>query len=552
LNTLESELKMFEPLLFESYQQFKKMAFEDAMNRIITAIYKEKINSDNLSLFTESGDSVLFHFKDLHITAKRFSFRHLEIIDYYYPSFSKHTELYNDFWETFLKDAHPRVAGELANSIFNTALAWAGLEQAPKPDYLAIKQKNTDTQERYFESLCHIGHPTHPMTKTKIGFTLEDNLNYGPEFTPIVALSHLEIPASLLHLSGDVPVTDNYTVTIPVHPYQFKKTLLPFLKTKLNLGIITLLENQTLAVPLTSTRTLKTTTGYIKTPLDVQLTSAKRTLSRFTAHNGPLYSQLLKQLQQQHPQAFMQTTFLSEYAGVSFKTEDAHLSRQLSTLWRENLPIQPDNWMPIVSSALYHSHQLNQDTILKQVLLDYGRGNLTTTGIQNWFEAYLSLILKPVLTLVATVGVGIEAHMQNTVVYYENGYPCHVVFRDWGDMRINVNQLKSQGFNLDDVLPDSPGLDYQGDRKVDNVIRYSLFQHHLAVLTRELIKIDDNLTETILWSQVKQAIKHLDLNLDDRLFAPTVNVKGLLSMRMATSDDHYTWTEVENPLALVG
>ncbi|MCW6010357.1 IucA/IucC family protein, partial [Micromonospora sp. CPCC 205371] len=159
-------------------------------------------------------------------------------------------------------------AVEVDNSVANLALARANAQPADSDDLAGIEQGVVD------------GHPLHPCCRTRLGMSTAEVLGYAPEHRPVVQLRLVDVPPDRWY--GDAPPR------LVVHPWQYAHVLdaYPWLTPAGTLPARPLMSLRTLAVP-----------GYhLKTAVDVQMTSAVRTVSPAAVHNGPIVSALLARL----------------------------------------------------------------------------------------------------------------------------------------------------------------------------------------------------------------------------------------------------------------
>ncbi|KAK6531992.1 hypothetical protein TWF694_003155 [Orbilia ellipsospora] len=76
----------------------------------------------------------------------------------------------------------------------------------------------------------------------------------------------------------------------------------------------------------------------------------------------------------------------------------------------------------------------------------------TLDKCKNWFREYTRVLLKAVIPPLLS-GVGLEAHMQNTLLRFEVGsnIPCGFVYRDMAGLRLHVPTLARRGVTLKPV-----------------------------------------------------------------------------------------------------
>ena len=152
-------------------------------------------------------------------------------------------------------------AAELGHSVASLALSRAGQEgdrgEGPEHDW--------EWEQRIVD-----GHPFHPTCRSRPGFSVAEQLAYGPEHRPVVELGLVPVRAEECLVTGVWPdeLRDGGRVVLPVHPWQaahvLKRTC----------------EERGPAHPLMSLRTLALPGGpHVKTSLSARLTSSVRDIS---------------------------------------------------------------------------------------------------------------------------------------------------------------------------------------------------------------------------------------------------------------------------------
>ncbi|MEU4424856.1 IucA/IucC family siderophore biosynthesis protein [Actinoplanes sp. NPDC024001] len=304
-----------------------------------------------------------------------------------------------------------RLTAEIANSVANLALARANttptrLPAPGDPDALGK-----------IEQLLVDGHPLHPCCRTRTGLTVADVLAYAPEHRPVIRLRRLRVPADRWYGTAQ-PV-------LYAHPWQAPRLLAryPWLT---NAGVTRPVR------PLMSLRTVAPVSGgpHIKTAVDIQMTSAVRTVSPAAVHNGPRLSALLTRLTADLP-----LDVLAETAAGAVITDDgpdrhlAHLTRQAPRLGAGEtaVPLGVLATTPALLASLRDPYAFLKD---------------------------LDLVLFAPMARVLERGVALEAHGQNTLIVLADGRPVRTLYRDLGGVRVHTTQ--------------HPDLDLHGDLPTDD------------------------------------------------------------------------------------
>jgi len=365
-----------------------------------------------------------------------------------------------------------RLVRELDNSVANLALARAAYQPDAGHGLVEVEQAIVD------------GHPLHPCCRTRIGMSTEDVLRYAPEHHPVVQLHIVEVDPGHWHTSG-VPKPP----LLPVHPWQLDRVLAS--------GVARDTGTTMPARPLMSLRTLAPTARpnlHLKTAVDVQMTSAVRTLSPAAVHNGPLASALLAELATKTTGL----TILTEPSGASIVL-DGEEQRSMACVWREAPPTKRH----IVPLATF--------------------GRLT--------DELIELLLPPLLTMLQ-FGVALEAHGQNTLVAVEDGRPVEVFYRDVGGIHVSPRRLARLGVEMPPLKGAIPTDD-------PDALRTKLFA---AIFN--CVPIQPHQWDTIARVAGQSASK------EDRsaLFGGTLPLKATTAMRLAEDPLEDRWAQLPNPL----
>ncbi|WP_369392922.1 IucA/IucC family protein [Streptomyces sp. CG1] len=288
-------------------------------------------------------------------------------------------------------------AAELAGSVASLALSRADADHSkewPEQDW-AWEQRVTD------------GHPFHPNCRSRPGFSVAEQLAYGPEHRPVAELGTVPVPVDECLVSGDWPaeLRDGGRVLVPVHPWQAEHVLKqPY-------------DPWRPARPLLSLRTLAPADGpHVKTALSARLTSSVRDISLYSVRAAAPLSALAEELAARTDGLLHITRTLGAVS--------AH-SPDLAALLRESpqgCAGPGERVVPVAALAL--------------------------TGLPeapDWLAALTRLALTVGLRLLE-LGVALEAHGQNLlVILAADGTPVRLVYRDLADIRISPARLRRHG-----------------------------------------------------------------------------------------------------------
>ncbi|WP_172368978.1 IucA/IucC family protein [Sporosarcina jiandibaonis] len=315
------------------------------------------------------------------------------------------------------------------------------------------------------ESEAMEGHPYHPSYKSRIGFTIEDHMNFGPDFKPSLSLiwiavhkneAALSISQSINYkefIKQELPLNDferfvkkinekkrhaSDFIFIPVHPWQWENVIITQFFRELEKGSIILLgEGSDHYIPQQSIRTLSNQTErtkcYVKLPLSITNTSTNRVLAPHTVRNAAKISDWLHTIKESDHflKEELQLVLLREVMGVvhdkpdrpSFEKEATY--GVLGGIWRESIySYLKDEEEAIPFNALYHRKK-DGTALINEWVNRY--------GTENWVKQLLHVSITPLIHLLYAHGIAMESHAQNMVLVHENGWPIRLALKDFHD-----------------------------------------------------------------------------------------------------------------------
>lgn len=507
---------------------------------------------------------------------------------------------------------------ELQNSTANYALAYAGMERRKHRllnSSLAIGEYNTlewlakykKIDERFdplvfFEQWIVDGHPVHPGAKLRMGFTVEDVLQYSPEFgnelQPVVlAVLKSESRESSLETSSqnimeeDYPgisdIASQYLLEnglnmedyrlIPVHPWQYEKVIQVMYQEAIAQKHIVRLPKVAMEMAiLMSVRTLapiqKRTERrhHQKTAVAIQTTGTMRTISAASAHNGAIVSSILKDILEREKHFGDRFYIVEEKLGVWYEPSDdtldeqtrLNLNRNLVTIFRENLgkEIQEEE-LAIPASALLAISPISDKPLVAELIDEYSNRHHIETeeeALVAFLRCYAEGSLPGFLTLLSRYGVSLEGHLQNCIPVFVHGAMVRMYSRDFGGVRILNKRLQQQGI-LRDFHPRSIILT-DDEREVRNKLIYPVLQNHFGELLSGMVRWF-KVEESLLWKPIIEVCQEVykELKKDSLiyqqavadeafLFGEHVELKAMTTMRLLGEITNYTFSKVPNAL----
>lgn len=382
-------------------------------------------------------------------------------------------------------------AVELGHSVASLALSRADADH-PK----GWSERDWQWEQRVVD-----GHPFHPNCRSRPGFSVADQLAYGPEHRPVVELGTVAVPASECLVSGQWPgeLRDGDDLLLPVHPWQaahvLKRAAVPWRS----------------AHPLMSLRTLAVPGGpHVKTALSARLTSSVRDISTYSVGASAALSALATDLAARTDGLLHITR--------TFGAATAH-SPDLAALLRQSPEVFAGPGERVVPVAA-----------------------LPATGLPDspaWLAAFARLALTVGLRLL-DIGVALEAHGQNLLVVLSADHtPVRLVYRDLADIRISPARLSRHG-----ITP--PALTGRLITDDETALRRKLFGSLVAGALAGTAG-----SGRALGAALAAAAPHLPATPDlAALLEGPVPAKALTLMRLSPDTPGDQWTSLPNPLVL--
>ncbi|MFB5674046.1 IucA/IucC family protein [Paenibacillus terreus] len=365
---------------------------------------------------------------------------------------------------TFLEEViQNKLDGLLVNQFIQELLETLVKDKQSKE----LQAERIPGEDRHYEALeSHMtdGHPYHPSYKSRIGFSLADNLAYGPEFNQNVHIRWIAVNRELAdvavstetsldeiysqHLTEDEMTLfkqivqergskDKQYVFLPVHPWQLGHRIQSlFVQQWTDQDIVDLGASSSAYRAQQSIRSLShrgnAQASYIKLALSITNTSTSRILAHHTTQNAPLISSWLHKIIQHDPllqrEGFQ---ILREVMGISFQYDKLPPVQYrlaygtLGAIYRENistcLEANEEAW-PL--NALFYT-QRNGEPFIEEAIDQY--------GIVAWSKELIRTVTLPIIHLLYAHGIALESHAQNIILVVENNFPKRIIIKDLHD-----------------------------------------------------------------------------------------------------------------------
>ncbi|KQO83494.1 IucA/IucC family protein [Rhizobium sp. Leaf262] len=388
------------------------------------------------------------------------------------------------------------------------------------------------------DGALHEGHPYHPCFKARYGFTIEDNLRFGPESakpfqlfwalhardTIRQALDRDETSFWKSELGEDVwnKIDDarqaksldwNDFALVPMHPWQWQRLrdgagsdLIA--RGKLH-GLGHFGDRYLASQSLRSLHNLdRPLAASIKLPLDVVNTSSRRTLDPHSVCTAPILSRWIAGMVGEDA-AFRDRyplTILQEYAAV-LAEHDGDLSGQIGAIWRET-----------ALKDLLPGEEVIPFNALMMLEADekpFVHPWIERFGLMPWLNRLLEISILPVWHLLVHHGLAVEAHGQNMLLVHRDGWPVRLVLRDFHESVefcpfFLRHPAKAPDFpSLDARYRDAPPNQYYWMDNLDSLrelVADTLFVYNLAEVAHLLDHVYQ-LPEASFWQRVEALLE---------------------------------------------
>jgi 2-[(L-alanin-3-ylcarbamoyl)methyl]-3-(2-aminoethylcarbamoyl)-2-hydroxypropanoate synthase len=470
------------------------------------------------------------------------------------------------------------LADELERTAFNDADAVVAWRERAVP--------GPDASFDDIETWTVAGHLYHPSYKSRLGFDRDDNHRYGPEFGPTVRPLWLALPRDEVQLTaapgldagaflrtelGDAfdrfgHAVGGEHVAVPVHPWQWRERLASRLAGPIADGRVSVLgEADDDYRPQQSIRTLANAShperASLKLALSIVTTSTARTLAPHTLRNGPLVTGWLRGIVRDDPvlRDELRFSLLGEELTASYLGPGPRLpggpDGELGCLWRESVPSQLEAGDAGERAVPFTT--LAQRTSTGRPFVEPW---IEAWGVERWTARLLEVAVAPVVRLLQTHGIALEAHAQNLILVHRDGLPERLVARDLHDgIRFSRRHL-AEPDRVPELTP-TPQAHLRVNRNsfvetddpeaVRDFVHDAFFFVNLAEVAFVLAD-HFGLDERRFWAGVRAVVERhrgpLAGDLD--LLAPTVGIEPLAGRRLLP-DDRLRVRRAPNPLAHV-
>ena len=413
--------------------------------------------------------------------------------------------IYKEFSDRFNEEGFDRFIERIHSSTKNMELTMAAYSENDDPlTYSFIES----------EQELPVGHNMHPFTKSRMGFSKAEQINFGPEFKKgmqleyfLVNKDHVEAYAVFQEsakkvlqdmvslpedfentwLKDDEQLSDFYL--IPCHPWEAQH----FLSTKVCSEMTryrTLIYVGALGEKFYSTSSIRTmysenSNWMLKFSMHVLLTGSVRINSEKDLKRGYASSIWWNHVRVPFEKEFEQFKLLLEPATVSVYFNGETID-SLNLLIREN-PFQPKD--KVLLLARLCQDEPGDESFIQRFFTDVSekRGTGLEKAVTSWFEKYISLLLSPLNHLFSRYGMAPEVHQQNLLIALDDQLMPETIFVRDGQGYLIRESAKEQYQILLQNYPEIGTLFIRDERLLD-IISHHLLVSNLSALIASLGK----------------------------------------------------------------
>lgn len=449
-------------------------------------------------------------------------------------------------------DAAARVRLELEDSRFNLGLCL--LAEPHRSDLPVADARRDDPEHRTL-----MGHPWHPMTKTRLGLGLAEHVRYAPELLAQARVQAVDVAQALATSSNNFaeriePLLGRAPagfVRIPVHPAQ-RARLPRLLAEHWGRDVRAADGAYTAARSLLSLRTVTASGLHLKLALDAHTTSARRLVSTMSVQNGPQVSALLRTIAAEDPTvAQLDLAFEDDAAGLRFEAlgKRAH---QLGCILRDARHFEGSGGRAWVCAGL-DAAPVGDDVPKPIEAMCASRSGTAQERAASVWRAYVERLFVPCARLLFNYGVALEPHLQNTLVRLRDDGDLQFVVRDLGGIRVHRGRLRDAGLGFE-AAPGSFIVTDDIDEVRNKFAHTMLHAHAHSVIGWLHHRL--GLSPKTAWQLLAQRLRATAATSRTSAAAdlahfmtPRGAAKCLFVMRIVDQSSDYVFTDVDNPLA---
>lgn len=411
-----------------------------------------------------------------------------------------------------------------------------------------------------------LGHPFHVTSKAIQGFSEADLRRYSPELGAAFKLHYFAVapklmservlpdrampqdPSALQAAHTLLPDEFKHYKLLPCHPWQAnmllaKAELLPYLQQQQLLSLGPLGET---VWPTSSVRTVFMPNPglFVKLSLDVRITN-------FIRNNPPSHIARAMDASEfvtsnQYCDAIQGLLILPELATQTLAIKG--LEASFAVLYRESLTPAQARHTRVVASLVEECPLSGKLPLAEFIAIAAQSHGTTANGqfVKDWWRTYVDVSLLPALTLFAKTGVSLEAHLQNSLMLFADGWPDTLVVRDMEGASIAPRGQLSGG-----LAPDSHASYSEAEAWFR--FQYYVVVNHLAHVLSAIAR-HFPVSEDALWQVCRDVLNEPDSDAGLHPYcqqlqsAPALPAKGNLLSTLRGCGESPVWVNIKNPL----
>lgn len=401
--------------------------------------------------------------------------------------------------------------GQVASSHAGMTAALEALE-----DRSAESDSSQDLYLASEQSLL-FGHRFHPTPKARTG-SADSWSRFAPEAGARFPLHHLAVrqeyvreesarPGALAALDRQGAVPEGYRL-LPAHPWQYAmlREHRPLRAAIARGEVLDLGPGGAEFAPTASVRTLYDGRDFLKFSLNVRITNCLRKNADYELSGAVALTRLLEPVAIDLAARFPGCELLREPAYRTLDLGDrengggdGQLIEGFGVIVREGLAARLRPGLTALLAAAVADEYPTSGAQISRLLPDAGPDRLSA-----WWQAYLELLVPPVLAAYFDHGVVLEPHLQNVVIGVDpaDGTPRQVLFRDLEGTKLVPEHHTAALAALPEAV--ARPLTYERERGWDRVV-YCLLVNHIAEMVAALADRSPGL-EPALWSAVRRVL----------------------------------------------
>lgn len=464
----------------------------------------------------------------------------------------------------------------------------------------ASRQTSELVEDEDWEKATIEGHPYHPSYKSRIGFRMEDQLEYGPEFgeaiRPLwvavhkdrVHLSHVfqqegsfrakgwlgaqwgeELAARIVQTLAAAGADAAEYAPLPVHPWQWRTIVTSVLAEELRNGSIIPLDiSDHIYTAQQSIRTLANRSRpelpSLKLSLSIVNTSTSRVIAPHTVQNAPIITDWLKGIvsRDRYLRDELRVIMLGEIAGAAYDNSDLpdplkpHVYGALSCIWRESVYPMLEPCESVIPFNTLTTLDLSGCPVIEPWVNEY--------GAEQWLSQLLETSVLPLIHWLFAHGIALESHAQNMLLIHREGKPERLALKDFHDGIRFMRDLLAEPERCPELV-DVPEYHRRVNRnsfvvatepaEVRDFMHDAFFFINLGELAL-FMQEHYGIAELKFWKRVREIVERYQQRFPQyqarygafSLFEPEIGVEQLTKRRMYR-DDELRMHQVPNPLA---